>query len=314
MNGNAKSKKADFSFPQALKSFLGYLEGTGKSVHTIKNYKLDLQSFKNYLEGSFLTKPAVLNELTSQDLEGFHTFLKNLGLKTNTRRRMLMTVRKFFQYLNQRNKLSMDVGRRLVTPHKLERIPLTISADDLLSAIRKLPEETHLDLRNKLILWILTETACLVSEVSSLRYEQFNLENAENPKLTFVTKSGSRTLNISPDLVSVLSKLQARAGGAVHLFLGFNKFGALGAPISPRGIEMLVKHLAPKLGFKILTPRTFRHSTIVHWLKHGVEQKEIQTRLGLKSQYAFRAYQTFAKKTKPTTKTTSTSGTNPPES
>ncbi len=74
------------------------------------------------------------------------------------------------------------------------------------------------------------------------------------------------------------------------MFLGFNRFGSLGMPMSPRGVEMLVRLYGSKLGFPELTPRVFRHSIILNWFSLGISQTEIQAWLGLKTTYAFRSY------------------------
>ncbi|MEO7164616.1 MAG: site-specific integrase, partial [Bdellovibrionia bacterium] len=95
------------------------------------------------------------------------------------------------------------------------------------------------------------------------------------------------------------------------IFFGFNKFGSLGSPISPRGIELLVRLYGPKLGFPELTPRTFRHSAVLHWFEKGIPQAEIQALLGLKTAYAFRSYELLFKSS---SETTSISETSQPES
>jgi hypothetical protein len=53
----------------------------------------------------------------------------------------------------------------------------------------------------------------------------------------------------------------------------------------------LVKAYAAKLGFPEIVPRTIRHSAVMGWFQQGMTEEEIQRRLGLKSAYAFRAYE-----------------------
>src|SRR6185437_383437 len=165
---------AETGFPKALKSFMGYLEGTGKSAHTIKNYRLDLLAFQDFIENHLAREPKALYEIGAADLERYHQFMKAQGLKNNTRRRKLMTLRKFLSYLAGRKKLSRgmeSLGKTLPTPYKLERIPATIPASDLATAIAALPAVTALDLRNRAILRTLLETGCLISEAAKLRWE-----------------------------------------------------------------------------------------------------------------------------------------------
>jgi site-specific recombinase XerD len=284
-----RSKKA-LDFPYALKSFVGYLEGTQKSLHTIKNYKLDVLAFQDFLQKQVRSK--ALDQIDANDLEHYHNHLRSLGLKTNTRRRKLMTLRKFLSYLAGRKKLPMDLGRGLPTPHKMERIPVTVSASELLQSIEKLPVETELDMRNRVLLWTLLETGCLISEVAKVRFTDWALDSSKSaePFLEFHGK-GVRRIAVTSELYQAIQELKKRRrGDSPWVFHGFNKFGALGSPISSRGIEILVKSYASKLGFPDLVPRTFRHSIVLAWLKKGFTETAIQQRLGLKSTYAFRAF------------------------
>lgn len=287
------SAKKSVDFPYAIRSFLGYLEGTEKALHTVKNYRLDLLAFQDFLQNRLGPNPKALDQVVAEDLDRYHDFMRSQGLKTNTRRRKLMTLRRFLSYLAGRKKLPNDLGRTLPTPYKLERIPVALPADELMTAIRKLPDQTPFDLRNRVLLRTLLETGCLISELCKLRWSDWNLngETARSqPWVEFAGKS-PRRVQITTELLAWAAELKTHQRGEnPWVFLGFNKFGALGRPISPRGIEVLVKSCAPKLGFPDLVPRTLRHSAVIDWLKQGRSEREIQDRLGLKSDYAFRGY------------------------
>ncbi|MBY0472169.1 tyrosine-type recombinase/integrase [bacterium] len=272
----------------AIRSFVGYLEGTFKSAHTIKSYQSDLGTFSEFLKVGLGSKSVAFHQLTKKDLDAYPDYLKKLGLKTNSRRRKLLTVRKWLKYLQLRGKLTVDMAGQIPAPHKVERVPFTVGWPDLMLAIGKLPESPLLLIRNKVLLQILAETGCTVSELPKLRLEDFS-----GNSVTLGVKN-KRQVPVSSELRRLVHKLAEEAVVTPEdpwLFLGFNKFGSLGAPITPRGIEMLVKGHAKILGFKQLSPRTIRHSRTVHWLK--TEKKpisEAQTLLGLKSDYSFRLY------------------------
>jgi site-specific recombinase XerD len=289
-------------FPKALKSFIGYLEGTQKSAHTIKNYRLDLLAFQEFVEKrSGSSKSTPLDKLDPSDLGRFHDHLKAQGLKTNTRRRKLLTVRRFLSFLVNRNKLPEELGKKVPTPQKIERVPLTASSLELIAAIRELPTETLIDERNRALLWTLAETGCQVSEVAQLRFEDWEIGKLR------IRGKAERSLPVSSELFAAIQSLRKRASGgaaaasesgkaeAEWIFRGFNKFGAVSGSISPRGVELLVRHFAPTLGVPELTPRTFRHSVVVQWFRDGCSREEIQRRLGLRTAYAFRAYEPIFK-------------------
>jgi site-specific recombinase XerD len=279
-------------FGKALKSFMGYLEGTEKAAHTIKNYRLDILSFHDFLVDKKGMSPRV-ETLSAADLERYHDELKALGHKTNTRRRKLLTAHRFLRYLSKRNQLSTEIPTKLLTPHKIERIPLTIVRAELLKNIEALPVATPIDLRNRALLRLLAETGCLVSEVALLKFE-----NLRGRELSIPGKA-ARKLSISESLEQDFKKLEGelngmrRKGTQSFIFFGYNRHGPLGEPISSRGIELLVRFYSTRLlneNELKLTPRIFRHSAVLAWFQEGLTQEEIQRRLGLKTAYAFRTF------------------------
>jgi site-specific recombinase XerD len=293
-----KGSKLPQDFGSALKSFQGYLEGTEKSLHTIKSYRLDLLAFDEFLRNSF-NRAVPLDQVGPKDLDAYHANLKAQGLKTNTRRRMLMTVRRFLSFLHQRKKIPLDLGRTLLTPLKLERIPLTIPMGELLKKILSMPQTSAIEKRNRVLLWTLAETGCLVSEIGKTRFDNFVREEGAY----FFTLDGKspRKVPITRELFEAAISLKSDSPGrGGWVFLGHNKFGSLGGPISSRGVELLVEAFSfaheAEAQFKEMTPRIFRHSAVMHWFTEGVPADEVQKRLGLKSQYAFRAFQSVISK------------------
>ncbi len=285
------------AFGAALKSFVGHLEGSGKARHTVDAYRFDLQNFAEFLQGLRPGKRTSsvtidVRTLVRRDLERYHDWLKLSGQKTNTRRRKLMTVRKLMHYLTKRKKLDLDIAKKLPAPEKIERVPETIDLERLRADLAKLDRGTHLARRNEVLLGILVDTGCAVSEAAKLRWAQFDLKSG---KVRFVGKA-ERELKLSAETIAGATKLREFAGAEDELcFVGFNRHGpmrvgkrALG--ITSRGIEMLVKSVAESLGYPRVTPRTLRHSAVVEWFRGGVAEDEIQRRLGLRTAYAFRIY------------------------
>lgn len=304
-----KLPKTQVSFGYAIRSFVGYLEGTQKSLHTIKNYRLDLLAFQDFITKEYSDKLIRVDQIDSGDLGRFREYLKEKGLKTNTRRRKILTVAQFMNYLSKRKKLSPEVAKKIPAPHKIERVPFTVSSALLIEAIRALPDETLLEARNKALLWTLAETGCLVSEVAHLRFDSWTGIAPGQLTLSLGVKD-QRQVPVTVELFHAIQNLKNfRVGGASPkvtleshwIFFGFNKFGSLGSPISSRGIELLVKHYGPRLGFPSLTPRTFRHSAVLHWFEKGIPIPQIQALLGLKTTYAFRSYEVLFKSNSETT-------------
>jgi site-specific recombinase XerD len=290
----------------AVKSFVGYLEGSGKAAHTIRSYRSDLASFTQYLKSGLAQGPVAFHKLTLDDLKSYQEYLGAQGFKTNTRRRKVLTIRKLLKFLTARNKLELDAGGKIPAPHKIERIPQTLTYSAIIERIRALPADSPHQARNRALLWTLAETGCQVSEVTQIRFEDYTADG-----LLLKGKS-ARAVPISHDLRQELAQLQAVSRQSPYVFLGFNKFGPLKLPISPRGVEILVKSHASLLGSdERLTPRMLRHSAVLHWHQQGVSREEIRKRLGLKTDYAFRVYDSLFRSS---SKTTSSGETIPRES
>jgi site-specific recombinase XerD len=300
------SSKGKITFPYATRSFIGYLEGTHKSTLTIKNYRLDIQAFQDFLVNRYSGKAIQIHQITRKDLDAYREHLKTEGFRINTRRRKILTVTQFMQYLARRKKMAPEIASKVPAPHKVERVPFTAPSRQLVQAIQSIPARTLLDLRNRCLLWSLAETV-------ELRYHQWE-KKAPNTAVLHITGKFSRTLPVSVELLTEIQTLQTKAGAnlSAPVFIGFNKFGPLGGrPMTPRGVELLVKHYGPILGFPKLTPRTFRHSVILQWFEDGIPQSTVQSWLGLKTTYAFRSYVPLLKSS---LETTSSGEKNPPES
>jgi site-specific recombinase XerD len=229
-----------------------------------------------------------ISKITKKDLEGFEGYLKLQGFKNNTRRRKILTVRRLFRFLSQRNQISMDHGRRVSAPVKIERIPKTTDALELKQQIIAQPKETRLQNRNRVLLWVLAETGCLVSEVGRLTFDQVDAPRSNSFQIEFLGKN-ARVVPISRELFTAIHELDGNASQWV--FTGFNKYGPLTGAMTSRGVELLVKSFADRLGVPDLTPRMIRHSAVIQMYIGGLTRLEIQARLGLKTQYAFRIHE-----------------------
>lgn len=303
--GKARSKpKKVATFPYAFKSFVGHLEGSGKALHTIASYRFDLLDFKDFLESeNKKLEKFELSALTRADLERYQNFLKRNGHKTNTRRRRLMTIRKFMHYLTGRKKIEVDIAKKFPAPEKVERIPETISIRMLLAKLDEVQATNPIEERNRVLVAFLSETGCQVSEAVRLRWSAIDF----SAKTVHFYGKNERKITVSDSLAQRFEKLREALGeskGDGPCFIGYNRYGPLKAAISSRGVELLLKGYAQKLGYEDLGPRLLRHSAVIEWFVSGVSENEIQTRLGLKTKYSFRIYEPIFAKLRDASKST----------
>jgi len=292
------NRRKNVKFSNAMRSFLGHLVGTEKADLTIRSYKSDLNTFDEYLRSGLGSRPVELGQLRIEDLEAYPGWLKARGYKTNTRRRKLLTARRLLTYLKKRKKIRLDAGQRIPTPHKVERIPHVVDTEVLREKLMKLRTASELEARNQALLWILLESGCLVSEVAGLRFDQLQLGETSGGARFALSGKSPRVVPISSELAQALEKLRKFDSrmDTPWIFHGFNRFGPLRSPMSSRGVELVVKAYGPKLGLAALLAKNLRASAVIRWAKEGVKREDIRVRLGLKTDYAFRAYDPLIRK------------------
>lgn len=282
-------------FLRAAKNFKGFLEARGKALLTIKSYETDIRSFTRFLAEQGIKPSVSIQSLSSATLQDFHEWLKKCGDKVNTRRRKVLTLRRFLRFLEKRGSLDTEMSQILPAPQKVERVPRVLDISNLQAAIRALPNGNDQETRNVALIFVLAETGCLVSEVSGISWSDFEVSEKE-ATLQLGVGQRERTISVSLELYELVSNLFNESRGdklESPLFKGFNRYGPIHSRITSRGVELVVRAYAKRLSYPLLTPRLIKHSVVLGWLRAGITQGEVQKRLGLKTTYAFRAYESL---------------------
>ena len=277
-------------FDRSKKTFLGFLQARGKSIHTIRNYDCDLREF-----GAFCDRYSLdFQKLSLKDFEEFHKNLQERGLRSNSRRRKLMTVKFFLRYLSGRMDLSLVGVEKLIPPEKVEKPPKLPSLAEL-KDLYKIQPSTPIGTRNKVLIQLLLETGMLVSE--ALLLQKRDITFLTQRAALSVSGKRARTLTVSSHCSKLLKRLIAETPKGVFLFYGYTKAGPNAEKLTSRGVEILFKAWSTQLGiYPSIHPRTLRHVFVIQKLALGTSEKDIMIALGLKTPYAFRVYQELFKR------------------
>ena len=133
--------------PDFLNSFLDYsITILNKSPNSVKEYNYDLNMFLKYMSTHFgltdetdFTKIDIstfdLNTLKRITLDDIHAFISYLAIenksKPSTRARKVSTIRIFFKYLAEKEKIiDYNPAQNLETPKLEKRMPKYLSLDD----------------------------------------------------------------------------------------------------------------------------------------------------------------------------------------
>lgn len=279
----SKKERTVPSFAKLVKGYVGFLQGTGKSLSTIGCYQGDLSLLEDFLA----ERGKDFYKLTAKDFAAFEYWMEKAGLKMNTRRRKILSAKALVKYAVSRKKMSALGDVQFVkTPERLERLPWIPSGADFSKVVSLVKTETPLGKRNRLIVNLLAETGLTLAEVCALRWDQVAGGSVE------VGGKKPRALKISDDTKALLEEWR-KVNSGKHLFPGFNRHGITSEKMTPRGVELFFRHLSKQSGYRALKPKTLRHYCIASWLRQDVTDAEIQKRLGVHPNYSLHAYRKF---------------------
>jgi len=256
-----------------IEKFIRYLEvEKNYSVHTVLNYRLDLEDFGKFLAGNELGKVDYLT------LRKYLALLKEKQLGTRTVGRRLSCLRSFFKFLIREGLLKSNPILMLSSPKLEKRLPSFLTeqeASKLIESAFAKDEKDERGLRDRAILETFYSTGVRISELAGLNIEDVDFIGG----IAKVMGKGKkeRMAPIGDAAIATIRKyLEKRKRESTALFL--NKSGKR---ISVRGIRGIVKKYILKAGIKQgVSAHTFRHSFATHLLNRGADLRTVQELLG----------------------------------
>lgn len=267
---------------KALKTqFLEYLEiEKGRSVKTVENYDRYLSRFFAH------TKVNSPDKLTEQVVREFRLWLNrqpgNAGdMKKKTQNYYLIALRAFLKYLRRQNIKSLDPER--IELAKVGGRDLDLMTAGELDRLLKAPNGDSLQaLRDRAILELFFSTGLRVSELCSLNSDidlsrdEFSVRGkGDKVRVVFLSPAAKK---------AIAEYLKKRGDMGEALFVSYGKGFAKGMDahrITPRGVELMVKHYATKAGItRKVTPHVIRHSFATDLLENGADLRSVQALLG----------------------------------
>lgn len=265
---------------QDAASFISFLAGQrGLSEATKESYARDLKQYISYLQ---LKQISDYRQVTRAGIMLYFAYLKELGRAPATIQRASVTLRAFFQYLQQERRIDQDPFILLEVPKAEKKPPQTLTVEETERLLEAPKPDTPLGLRDKAMLELLYATGIRVSELISLNMDDVNLE------LRFLRCSGERGKErILPfgEVTAEWLDLYVREGRS-HFVLDDQENPALfpnrrGGRISRQGFWKLMKKYGQEAGITAeITPHTLRHSFAVHLLERGADVRSVQELLG----------------------------------
>lgn len=265
----------DGPLKQAVTGFLEDRTAKASSVHTLRNYAIDLEQFLD-----FFTPQASVNSLGVNELREWMAGLYDRKLTPVSIRRKVSSLRSFFHYCRQNELCDKNSAKYLRLPKTPKKVPQVLDAEAvnfLVDNIGKHELKRPFPKRDRAIFELLYGCGLRVSELVGLSLEDLDLEQrwlrvlgkGNKERITPIGRTSVEALEI------YLAEREANPGERA-VFLNYK-----GSRISSRAVHQITKFYAMMLlGDPSVHPHEFRHSFATHLLNAGADLRAIQELLG----------------------------------
>lgn len=287
-------------FFTAAKKFLEHLRVVRlASLHTERNYAIDLNALKEWLiEKNHpnlkreLIPPKItlaseeddqLLPLTSIDAKMIRQYLYHLH-DTNCNRRTILrrlaTIRSFFKYAAANRLITVNPTDDLENPKIEKKIPSPLTYDEVINLLHQPDTTTFLGFRDRVILELFYSSGLRVSELVGL-----NRADLDTTSLLIRIRGKGKKERIIPITKEACVWIQNYLNhperdlcekDSAAIFINKN-----GKRLSARSVDRSFEHYKRATGLVgRATPHTIRHTIATHWLENGMDLKTIQVLLG----------------------------------
>lgn len=257
----------------------------GVSEHTLSNYTRDVRRYTAWLDSAGKTD---LSQVTATDVEAYVADLRRgvdgaKPLAASSAARALTVARGLHRFGVEEGVLPADTAAEVSPPAAGEKLPDTLSIDEVATLLDACPTETPVGLRDKALLETLYATGARVSEVLDLRVDDATAAIDADGILAVTGKGNKQRLvplgRHSKDAIEaylVRGRPVFATGKSHALFL--NKRGG---GLSRQSAWTVIKQAAQRAGIhKEVSPHTLRHSFATHLLEGGADVRSVQELLG----------------------------------
>ncbi len=247
----------------------------GLSENTCAAYRADLNRFVAFLDRK---KLAHMHQVTREHVTSYLLDQRRRGLNPRSLARHLAAIRMFFRFLLREKILQTDATQTIDGPKLWQKLPDTLSYDQVEALLEAPDLGTRLGRRNKALLELMYATGLRVSEVAgitlnAIEFEAGFLRAVGKGNKERIVPIGRQALDW---LRRYLEEDRPPTATRPEIFLT-----ARGTPLSRKTIWALIKKYALQAGIeRNITPHTLRHSFATHLLNHGGDLRVIQEMLG----------------------------------
>ncbi|WP_430597204.1 site-specific tyrosine recombinase XerD [Enterococcus sp. AZ177] len=251
----------------------------GLSLNTRKSYERDLHKYFAFLKEQKVETWQVIDRyIIMEYLQTLH----NENNASATIIRMISTLRGFHQFLRQERYTDHDPMQHIDSPKKAQKLPSTLSIEEVTTLIETPDTTKPLGIRNRTILEVMYATGLRVSELVDLKIGDLHLSIGllqtigKGDKERIIPLGDYAIQWIEKYLEEARPILIKKNQNETHLFVNHH-----GNSLSRQGIWKNLKQIVQEAGInKTITPHTLRHSFATHLLENGADLRIVQELLG----------------------------------
>ncbi len=257
--------------------FLTWLKSTQYSVHTIKNYEIDLKQFLGFLEGLKLT----FQDITRYDIRNYLLYLDDQKYSSKTIVRKIASLKSFVKYLLKEEVIVKNPMILIQTPKYKKKLPQFLYPHEIDYLISQFDLSNPLGVRDRTVFEILYITGIRVSELVGVRemdidYDQKTVKVLGKRKKERLAFLGQRGIEIILKYKAIRDFFTNDSSPQNSFFL---KKG--GKVLSAVDVWKIVNKQSHKLPMKRnIYPHALRHSFATHILDRGADLRSVQDLLG----------------------------------
>jgi len=261
------------------------------SPHTLKPYMLWLNRFKDYV------RKTELQEINRKDIVDFSIHIKN-KYSERTHEFAMAILHGFFKFWHEEDNRVLSPNLVVVPSYRRKIMPV-ITEEIFKKLLDALPIYEYISLQRHIILRMLWESGCRISELLSIDLPNINFEKCcavIETRKTSVRRRIFWSEATNELLIKKYMPIRREVKRDSHaLFIGFYNSGEYSNRLNPRQVQRTIENLRTELCIsEKITPHSFRHGKAHFMLEHGASVVDIQQILGHvspNSSFAYLQYQ-----------------------
>jgi len=243
------------------------------SPQTLIRYRHDLDRLVGYARSrNFPTWTALRSDALRSFIAGEH----RAGQSPRTLQARLSACRSLFKFLLRNGELKHDPAAGVRAPKAPRKLPQVLDVDEMQRLV-EIPTDGAVGIRDRAILELLYSSGLRISELTSLRWSNLDLDDAS----VRVTGKGRKTriVPVGSKAIAALRALYALdqvADPGEPVFRGRN-----GTPMTAQAVRTNMKGWAKSQGItRRVYPHLLRHSFASHMLESSGDLRAVQELLG----------------------------------